>query len=514
MAKFAAEQPEIAAADFASLGFTDQSTSAGDAGSPDRGVQLLVSVGDAVHELPPPIPAGSSKESDLENARRIQAQYGKEVLAVAEGFYVWSGTHWVKSSPVVRKLIANLSEIVRREAAGLLSAGDEKQGKRLFHWAAQCGSAGTMSACEKLLRSYLDFPPENLNADRALLTCRTGTIDLRTGSCGPHRQADFITACAPTAFDPAATCPRFQLFLREIFRNDASVVAFAKRWFGYCLTGETTEHALVFHVGEGGNGKGKLLGILQHVLGPGYAGIGPRSLLSPGGAGASPEVAGLLGQRMVTMNETNRDEEFNEGVLKNLTGGDRLKARHLYEGYFEFEPTHKLQIFTNYEPRIVGLDRGLWRRLFLLKYEVKYGRDYEVAEGIAQEVQDDDLSVKLAAEAPGILAWLVEGAQEWYRDGLNPPASVRQATEDFRARQDHVGQFLSERTVKDPHGSVAASSGTESLYVAYKGWMQEMGYRWLGRNKFMAEIRRAAPWTEYDHRTRTFRGLSLKKEVL
>ena len=51
--------------------------------------------------LPPPIPVGSSKCSDLENARRIQKVYGKNIIAIGEAFYIWSGTHWVKDDAPV-----------------------------------------------------------------------------------------------------------------------------------------------------------------------------------------------------------------------------------------------------------------------------------------------------------------------------------------------------------------------------------------------------------------------------
>ena len=534
MVAFANEQPEIAGPRFAEAGFTDLDA------LDDRGVSVhseaahravgpndRLGIGQAVQVLPPRILPGSSKTSDLENARRIQKIYGKDIIAIGETFYVWSGTHWTKDSAPVRRKIARLSEMVKLEAESLESKygaapTEEQQGWIIDRkkWAAACCSSSIMGNCEKLLRSYLDFKGEYLNADRNLLTCRTGTIDLRTGEVRPHAPADFITACAPTAFVSSAQAPRFMRFLHEIFRGDVSVVAFAKRWFGYCITGEVREHAMVFHIGEGGNGKGKLMEALQHVLGPGYAGVGARSLLGGNGKGASPELADLMGRRMVTLTETNRDEEFNEGVLKEITGGDRLKARNLYEGYFEFNPTHKLQIFTNNEPRITGQDRGIWRRLFLLNYNVTYGRQHEIDAGIAQELQDDELDVKLAREAEGILAWLVEGAREWYAEGLKPPLAVVRATQDYKARQDNIGQFLAERTVRDPNGRAPTTGAPASLYVAYKGWSAEMGHGQLGRNKFVAALRRAAPyatetwWEEGGRNYRGFTGLRLAQEPL
>jgi P4 family phage/plasmid primase-like protien len=516
--------PELAAARFADAGFTDLGPEVPVVGGAEvsAGAQPEVGRVGAAPSLPPPIPQGTSKCSDLENARRIQKVYGKGIIAIGQAFYVWSGTHWVKDDAPVRRLLSKLSAMVEHELVRMPGESDEQKEaiERRANWAGACCSSSTLGACEKLLRSYLDFKGESLNADRALLTCRTGTIDLRTGEVRPHSSGDFITACAPTGFNPAALSPRFGLFLREIFRGDESVVAFAKRWFGYCITGEVREHAMVFHIGEGGNGKGKLMEALQHVLGPGYAAQGARSLLGGNGKGASPELADLMGRRMVTLTETNRDEEFNEGILKEITGGDRLKARNLYEGYFEFNPTHKLQIFTNNEPRITGQDRGIWRRLFLMNYDVKYGRPHEIAAGVAQELQDDELSAKLAVEAEGILAWLVEGAREWYAEGLKPPPAVVAATQDYKARQDNVGQFLAERTIRDPEAKTPLTGGAGSLYGAYKGWAEEMGCGQLGRGKFVKALQRSAPyisdakWNEKGRQYRGFKGLRLTQEAL
>ena len=71
--------------------------------------------------------------------------------------------------------------------------------------------------------------------------------------------ADRITRL--TAITPAARgtlTPLWQKFLRETFRG-AELIAFMQQWFGYCLTGDISEHALWFGFGAGGNGKGVLL---------------------------------------------------------------------------------------------------------------------------------------------------------------------------------------------------------------------------------------------------------------
>jgi putative DNA primase/helicase len=309
----------------------------------------------------------------------------------------------------------------------------------------------------------------------------------------PHNPKDFITACSPVSYDPAAEAPRFQRFLREIHQDDEEIIAFVQRWFGYCMTGETNEHVVVFHVGQGGNGKGTTMGVLSSVLGSGYYSAANQNLLSLEEKGATPEIANLLGKRMVTISETDENMEIRDGLVKKLTGGDRLTGRHLFKDLFEFVPTHKLQIFTNHAPAVKSQDFSMWRRIILLNYHVRYGEEAQVASGEATRLKDRQLEGALRAEAQGILRWLVDGAREWFRAGLKPPPSVLAATQKYREDQDTIGAFARERLVADPTAWTPLSGHVGAVYQAYKGWLSDAGGRPLGRNRFVREIQRVVP---------------------
>ena len=82
-------------------------------------------------------------------------------------------------------------------------------------------------------------------------------------------------------------------------------------------------------------------------------------------------MADLFGKRMVVGDELSRDREFNESLLKKLTGGDEIKARQPREKFINFSPTHTLWMFGNHKPRISGTDEGIWRRIKLIPFEYK-----------------------------------------------------------------------------------------------------------------------------------------------
>lgn len=383
--------------------------------------------------------------------------------------------------------------------------------ERYHAFAKACGDAKRLDPCKKILRDALAFEASALNADPDLFACASGTINLKTGEIREHRPADFITACAPTRFDPKAQAPRFEQFLKEIFAGAEEKIPFVQRWLGYCLTGHIREQQMLFHTGGGGNGKSTLIDVVERALGGAYCQTQQSSLLSLELKGATPELARLLGQRMVTIRETPDGLELHDGLIKTLTGGDTIMGRMLYSDPIEFRPTHKLQAFTNYMPVIKGQDHAIWRRILKLHYPWKYGTQAQVDAGEADRVKDLVLPEQLAAEKEGILRWLIEGASDWYRYQLAAPPSVITATSEYRSSQDLIGQFLRERTVKDPEGRVAFHGLVESLYAAYQGWMRAAGHHPMGRPRFIATLQQDLPagasMTEWMHGSKTVTGL-------
>src|SRR5690606_13257700 len=123
------------------------------------------------------------------------------------------------------------------------------------------------------------------------------------------------------------------------------------------------------------------------------------------------EQADLHGKRLVFTVETDEGRRLDEATVKELVGGDRVRARRMRENFFESQPTHKIILATNHKPKVHGTDFAIWRRLQLVPFGVKF-------EG---ERKDKTLPAKLLAELPGILAWCVRGCLEWQERGLGPP---------------------------------------------------------------------------------------------
>lgn len=476
------------------------------------------------------VPTANHLCTDLANANRLSAAFGKRLIAVGGIFYSWTGTHWAKDDGEAHRCAAQLSAIVAKEAKmaaaefselaktpegeSLMTAalkhprksdlGKTDNGKKLLDaqakadmlraWGAQCEMKARQDAALGLLRNMLTLEPSKLDSDPWLLNCESGTVDLRTGMLKQNRPEDYITRCAPVPFNPNATAPNFERFAREIVNGDEAVYRFLRRWFGYASTGDTREDSLLIHVGKGANGKSTLLDAISDVLG-GYAGAAPPGLLADSGRGSDrhpTEIASLRGLRMVTAHESDDSATLRSGFVKQMTGGDMLSARVMRGDFFEFKPTHKLQMLTNCKPSIKGQDYGMWRRILTLNYPIRFGSQEDIASGEATRLKDLSLADKLHAEREGIFTWLVRGAVEWQQEGLNPPDAVIAASREYKNEQDRIGIFIKERCVKDPAAWVPFG-GSDGLYTTYQWWCKENGFSPLAITRFLEEAEHAVP---------------------
>ena len=227
-------------------------------------------------------------------------------------------------------------------------------------WAIKSEMAPRVNAMLDLARSEEGIPvlPEDLDHDPWLLNCMNGTLDLLTGQLREHRREDLITKLCPTAFDQKAECPRWLQFLDEIF-EDKDLPDYIYRLLGYCLTGDTSEHILAVFHGNGANGKSVLVNTVLAVLGEDYAMTAmPDLLLARRGEHHPTEIATLFGKRLLVCHETGAGRRLNEALVKWLTGGDKLQARRMREDFWEFHPTHKAILVTNYKPEVHRSGRG------------------------------------------------------------------------------------------------------------------------------------------------------------
>ncbi|HZZ29008.1 MAG TPA: phage/plasmid primase, P4 family [Pirellulales bacterium] len=213
----------------------------------------------------------------------------------------------------------------------------------------------------------MSISPDRFDIDHFKINVENGTIDLRSGKLLPHNRADFITKLSPVKYDPDAKCPLWDRTIASIFNNNRDTIGFFQRFSGYCLSGSVVEQIMVVAWGGGSNGKGIITNTYFGIWGD-YATKAPETLLISKNFNSHPcELAKLQGVRLCIANETSDGAELAEARIKDLTGSDRLTARGMKENFWDFWPTHKFILSTNFKPRVKG-GHSIWRRIRLLAF--------------------------------------------------------------------------------------------------------------------------------------------------
>ncbi len=452
--------------------------------------------------------------NDTGNGRRFALYFGGDAMWVPRvGWHVWTGQRWqVDPDQIeVRKLGQKIGEKLIAEAALLALGRDDMEllrsegdlraraamgddpdavvalaqiesKKRLLgalrkshrDFARSSGNSGKIDALLKEGGVFLAHPFETLDAPPLEVNCESGVLRFSvTRAEGmsavagvelvPHAREQLLTKMMPVAWDPAATCPRFDAFLARVQPRE-DIRGFLQRWMGLSMTALTVQK-LVFNHGAGANGKSVLVDLMARLLGDYSATAKIESLTGRNrrsGGDATPDLVPLMGARMVRASEPEEGERLQEGKIKELTGGEPILVRALNEDFVEVHPVFKLTMSGNHKPDIRGTDDGIWRRMLLVPWDVQ----------IPEAERDPTLIDKLFEERSGILNWMVQGLLDFLEGGLREPAAVLEATRTYREESDPIGTFLTECTVVS--GDDADFVRPRDLVDACRYWQEQM----------------------------------------
>ena len=308
----------------------------------------------------------------------------------------------------------------------------------------------------------------DFDADRNLLNCLNGTLDLRTLHFRPHSADDKITKLANVSYDPNAKCLRFEQFVDEVMSNDKDKSAFLQKALGYALSGDTQYECMFFLYGATTrNGKSTLMESVLRLFGDYVRAARPETIASKqqaNSSGPNEDIARLAGIRLLNIPEPQRGLRLNAAQVKSITGNDSINARYLHENSFDFRPQCKLYVNTNYLPAVDDMSLFTSGRIHVIPFERHFNEDEQ------EKNLKETFTTQEAQSA--ILNWLIDGYRLLKRDGLQPPIAVAKATAEYSHDSDKIALFAEDELIAD----ATAEERTAAIYERYKTWCSANGY--------------------------------------
>ena len=316
----------------------------------------------------------------------------------------------------------------RQAAANELE--DRADRKEAWTWAIRGESTARLNNLTREARSRPgianDCEVEPWDAISHLLGVHGGVIDLRTGEFRKAAHSERITMRAKAAYEPDARSELWEKTLLAISDDEPEWVAYLQRLGGYTITGDTSQDKwFIKHGKDGREGKGTIDGAWTGALGD-YALELPAAVFEMRPRGNPDfDLSYLPCKRFVLSSESGSTVHLHHDRIKQMTGGGSMRVANKHEKSFEFTPSCKLWFACNDLPAVTDDSAAFWARVIVVPFRRSF-----------RGVEDTTLRPTLSddpAHRAAVLAWLVKGAIDYYREGLGlMPASVRAATDDFR----------------------------------------------------------------------------------
>jgi putative DNA primase/helicase len=430
--------------------------------------------------LRPPLKKVVKNFDEVGASLRVLAAYGDRLRSVVDrkALYSWDGQRYGDFEHIAEGLALDALDKVHLEYdEGCIHVTEDGQsvGEDDFLKAqGKFRSHGSIRKALKLARldSRIQVKSSAFDANPYEINLLNGLFNLETQVLAPHNPSQLVTKLAPVSWVPGAPCPFWESLIDDITCRDKRLAAYLQRLCGYCSTGSTQEEVMPILYGNGANGKSRFLGALRDILGSGeYAlTLGTGSILNSKYHGIRCDLRLLESMRTVFAIEANEESTMDEAVVKSIVAADEISARALYKNPVQFVPQAKIIMAVNHLPVLVGNDHGIRRRIQVVPFRKRF-------DGSKKK---EEIESQIRTEKDGIFAWMVRGFQEWCDQGLNPPAVVRKATEDYFATNDHIGAYLEERT----ESVAGAKTPLRQLFEDYQAWAHGAGVKALGMHQF------------------------------
>lgn len=395
-------------------------------------------------------------------------------------WHVFDSKRWRQVHPrEIEHFVVKLAEAYREDSNGQHCDTIKKE---LIKFARSLEAQRTIQNIVNAAQRYCQFDGERFNIDPMAFNVMNGTVHLSEASCLKHHNSkDLISKVANVEYDLGAECPKFEAFVYQMMGGDVEVIGFLQEALGTALMGQNPDRIVVALLGEGRNGKSVLLKVIRHIFGDYGQDAPPDLMLQKSGGGASPELARMIGIRIVCLDDPDIGNNQKTAVdnLKRLSGDQKIVGRALYGSYIEFRGVMTPLIAWNKVPDLHGGGgEAIWDRLAM----------FDIKHRISDSAKNPNLENELLEEAPGILNWLIVGFEHRMKRGhLEWPNAILDTKEQLRNQPDSAGQFVTYFVAKQKGKRIKVTD----LYQAYETWCVANGRDLYDKSRFKHCMERA-----------------------
>ncbi len=361
------------------------------------------------------------------------------------------------------------------------------------HALGELAQPNMINSAIDLMAGQVNLEEENWPVQGDFINCKSGMLDLAelvkvdqakglevTKIIKTHAPEYYSRTQIAASFDLDAVCDRWITFLPEVFRDrydyNENLISkgdgkaqVLREFMGYCMLPDCRYEKVLFLFGDGGNGKGKVLGVIEDIVGDeNTAAVSLTELSQRFGA------TGLLGKMVNAATETTSDLLSTE-IFKKAVSGEAIEGEKKYGQKFKFKPYAKFIVSMNDPPIITDKSPAFARRIIVLNFRRRF-EEHEM---------DPDLAGKLAKEKDGIFMWALGGLVSLLkRNRFLPAEDILQDTVEFMESLNPLLIFVNECCELGPDKAVYSTE----LYRQYTKWCGVGGHRALSRNKFYNQV--------------------------
>lgn len=475
----------------------------------------------------------SGTEYDV--AKLLHSQYRHEYICANPKSNVWyrfENHRWrmIESAIDLKNILSedlslqymNLGMFYKRR---LIETADDVKKKDMENRLKQCEAmknrvkttrfkANVIEECKS--QFYHHSFSELLDTRTHLLCFENGVYDLNARRFRDGRPDDYVTNSTLIDYVTYDETNQHIIavyeFLSKVF-VDEDLRTYILTVLGSFLHGDKDDQHFHIWTGCGSNGKSTIVDFIDGTFGDYCCPLPVTLLTRPRGSNGSacPELRASKGKRFAHMQEPENGDQLYVGHMKEITGGDAMVVRGLYESPLHMTPQFSLVLCCNDLPPIPATDGGTWRRIRPVRFKSKFVDT--VTKGDGYEFKKDSKILKniKKKEWREAFASILIHMYGVYRDrGVRTPESVLEHSREYQKSSNLYLEFFDE-CLEDADPTKNKKTLVTHFYEAFKKWHQaSFSGKAPSRNQLKDEIEKK--WGKM-HRTQGWNNVRIIEET-